>query len=264
MGQPRTTFAVTERIGGLSVKALSVRFGGITALDHVDLDVGADEIVGLIGPNGAGKSTLVNCIGGQLTPDTGSVALDGVVLDKMAPFRRARRGVGRTFQRIAVFPDLTVRDHLFIAARARRAQGARWSELVDRARPNAAESAEIDRTLGLVGLSDRADARVATLPLGACRLVEIARALIGRPKVVLADEPSSGLDARETAILAGVLRSLPGREVGVLLVEHDLAMVAAVCDRVVVLHLGRVIARGTFEAVMAESAVRGAYLGQVA
>lgn len=255
---------MVEPAGGLTIHSLSVRFGGITALAEVDLDVGADEIVGLIGPNGAGKSTLVNCVGGQLAPDAGSVALDGVILGQMAPFRRARRGVGRTFQRIAVFPELTVRDHLFIAVRARRRQGARWSELVDRARPNPVESAEIDLTLEQVGLSDRADAEVATLPLGACRLVEIARALIGRPKVVLADEPSSGLDAREGAILAGVLRSLPGRGVGVLLVEHDLAMVSEVCDRVVVLHLGRVIARGTFDEVMADPAVRRAYLGQVA
>jgi branched-chain amino acid transport system ATP-binding protein len=248
----------------LSVGALSVRFGGITALDNVDLDVAPGEIVGLVGPNGAGKSTLVNCVGGQLTPDSGSVVLDGEVLDGLAPFRRARRGVGRTFQRIAVFPELSVRDHLFIAVRARRRQGARLSELVDRARPNSAESAEVDFTLELVGLSDRADAEVATLPLGACRLLEIARALIGRPKVVLADEPSSGLDALEATRLAAVLRSLPGQGVGVLLVEHDLALVSDVCARVVVLHLGRVIAQGSFEAVMAEPAVQRAYLGQVA
>ena len=249
---------------GLAIRSLSVRFGGITALSDVDLDVAPGEIVGLVGPNGAGKSTLVNCVGGQLAPSSGSVTLGGEVLDGMAPFRRARRGVGRTFQRIAVFPELTVREHLFIAARARRREGARWSELVDRARPNAEESAEVEATLHLVGLSERADVEVATLPLGACRLVEIGRALIGRPSVVLADEPSSGLDAREAGTLATVLRSLPERGIGVLLVEHDLAMVAEACDRVVVLHLGQVIAQGTFDAVMAEPSVRRAYLGQVA
>jgi branched-chain amino acid transport system ATP-binding protein len=253
-----------EAARGLAVRSLSVRFDGITALDEVDLDVQPGEVVGLLGPNGAGKTTLVNCVGGQLAPSTGSVFLGLRDLDGMAPFRRARLGVGRTFQRIAVFPELTVRDHLFVAVRARRRGGARVAELVDRARPNADERREIDETLELVGLTDRADAAVATLPLGACRLVEIGRALIGRPTVVLADEPSSGLDARESATLASVLRSLPDRGIGVLLVEHDLAMVSKVCDRVVVLHLGRVIAHGTFTAVMADPAVRRAYLGQVA
>jgi branched-chain amino acid transport system ATP-binding protein len=243
---------------------VSVHFGGIAALDGVDLDVRRGEIVGLVGPNGAGKSTLVNCVGGQLAQSSGSVRLDGEVLDGMAPFRRARRGVGRTFQRIAVFPELSVREHLFIAVRARRRQGARLSELVDRGRPNAEESAEVEAALQLVGLSERADAEVATLPLGACRLVEIGRALIGRPSVVLADEPSSGLDAREVGTLASVVRSLPARDIGVLLVEHDLAVVAELCDRVIVLNLGRVIAQGTFASVMAEPAVRRAYLGQVA
>ena len=255
---------MAEASGGLAVRSLSVRFGGISALDDVDLDVARSEVLGLIGPNGAGKSTLVNCVGGQLTPSAGSVTLGGVVLDGMAPFRRARRGVGRTFQRIAVFPELTVREHLFIAARARRRGGARWSELVDRGRPNAEESAEVEATLELIGLTERADVEVAALPLGACRLVETGRALMGRPSVILADEPSSGLDAREVATLSSLLRSLPGQGIGVLLVEHDLAMVAEVCDRVAVLDLGRLIAQGSFHAVMADPEVRRAYLGEVA
>jgi branched-chain amino acid transport system ATP-binding protein len=255
---------VAEGDRGLVVRSLSVRFGGITALDNVDLDVAPGEVVGLVGPNGAGKTTLVNCVGGQLAPSSGSVRLGGEDLDGMPPFRRARRGVGRTFQHVAIFPELTVREHLFVAVRARRREGTRWSELVDRARPNAEESGQIDATLELVGLTARADVAVAALPLGACRLVEIGRALVGGPTVVLADEPSSGLDAREAATLAAVLGSLPGRGIGVLLVEHYLAMVSAVCDRVVVLHLGRMIAQGSFEAVMAEPTVRRAYLGQVA
>jgi branched-chain amino acid transport system ATP-binding protein len=253
-----------ERDRGLSVVSVSVRFGGIAALEGVDLVVDPGEIVGLVGPNGAGKTTLINCVGGQLVQSSGSVWLGGECLDGLPPFRRARRGVARTFQRIAVFPELTIREHLFIAVRARRRGGARWSELVDRGRPDPDESAEIATTLELVGLADRADAAVSTLPLGACRLVELGRALIGRPTVVLADEPSSGLDARERATLATVLRTLPEQGIGVLLVEHDLPMVSLVCDRVVVLHVGRVIAQGPFQAVMADPAVRRAYLGQVA
>lgn len=249
---------------GLAIRGISVHFGGVSALERVDLDVAPGEIVGLIGPNGAGKSTLVNSVGGQLEPTSGSISLDGVSLDGMPPYRRARGGVGRTFQRIAVFPELTVREHLFVAARARRRRGTRLSELVDRGQPNESEAADVDATLALVGLSERADAAVGTLPLGACRLVEIGRALIGGPRVVLADEPSSGLDRREAETLAAVLRAITDRGTGVLLVEHDLAMVSLVCDRVVVLHVGRVIAEGRFADVMAQTEVQRAYLGHVA
>ncbi len=253
---------MSEHQGVLSVRSLSVSFGGLVALDRVDLDVAEGEIVGLIGPNGAGKSTLVNCAGGQLEPTSGSVALDGVPLTGKAPYRRARLGVGRTFQRVALFPELTVEAHLLAALRAGRQRPGRWSELVDHARPSAAEARQIDEMLGLVGLADQHDTQVTTLPLGACRLLEIARALIARPRVLLADEPSAGLDRRESAMLASVLAQLPAREIGVLLVEHDLGLVARVCDRVVVLDVGHVIAEGSFDGVMETAEVRRAYLGQ--
>ncbi len=249
---------------GLAVEGLSVGFGGVRALDGVDLALRPGEIVGLVGPNGAGKSTLINCVGGQLEAAAGRVSLDGAPLDSMPPYLRARRGVLRTFQRIAVFPELTVREHLFVAVRARRPAGTRWSELVDRAQPNEAEALAIEEALDRVGLRERADVAVATLPLGACRLVEIARALVGGPRVLLADEPSSGLDPREAETLATVLRSVAGQGTGVLLVEHDLAMVAELCDRVVVLHVGRVIAQGSFAEVMADPTVQRAYLGHAA
>jgi branched-chain amino acid transport system ATP-binding protein len=255
---------VAEPRTGLVARGLSVRFGGVNALEDVDLEVARTEIVGLVGPNGAGKSTVINCLGGQLTPASGSVTLDGVHLDAMAPFRRARLGVARTFQRIEVFPELSVRQHLFVALRARRPQGARWSELVDRGRPNHDEAVQIDQTLALVGLVERGDVAVGRLPLGECRLVELGRALVGRPSVVLADEPTSGLDGRESQMVATVLRSLPAQGTGVLLVEHDLRTVEAVSDRVVVLHVGRVIAHGSFASVMADPVVQEAYLGRVA
>lgn len=246
------------------VEGLSVTFGGVRALDGVDLEVAPGEIVGLVGPNGAGKSTLVNCVGGQLDADAGRVWLDGIRLDGLAPHRRARLGVARTFQRVAVFPELTVREHLFVALRARRPAGTRWSELVDRAQPTAAEADLLEATLERVGLQARADAPVGTLPLGACRLVEIARALVGAPRVLLADEPSSGLDPRESGTLATVVRSVAERDTGVLLIEHDLALVAEVCDRVVVLDVGQVLAQGAFADVMADPLVQRAYLGHVA
>jgi len=249
---------------GLAVRSVSVNFGGVTALDGVDLDVAHGEIVGLIGPNGAGKSTLVNCVGGQLVPQKGSVALDGRTLDGLAPFRRARRGVGLTFQRVAVFPEMTVREHFFVAARAHHDGRARVTRLLDRAQPTEEERHEIDEALALTGLRSFADRVVGTLPLGVCRLVEVGRALVGHPTVLLADEPSSGLDGMEAATLAELLHTLAKRGIGVLLVEHDLAMVSSVCDRVVVLHLGVVIASGPFDEVIADPVVRTAYLGAVA
>jgi len=259
---PRATAADMD--GALSIRSMSVAFGGVTALDCVDLDVGEREIVGLVGPNGAGKSTLVNGVGGQLEPSSGSVRLGGVRLDGLRPFQRARLGIGRTFQRVAVFPELTVREHLLVALRALDGDRTPWLRLLERSRPEPAESRRIDEVLSLVGLADRADALVSTLPLGACRLVEIGRALVGGPSVLLADEPSSGLDGRESATLTTVLHSLRERGTAVLLVEHDLALVAEVSHRVVVLDTGRVIAEGPFAAVMADPEVRRAYLGQVA
>jgi branched-chain amino acid transport system ATP-binding protein len=260
----RSGATAVDEPAGLAVRSVSVSFGGVTALDGVDIDVRHGEIVGLIGPNGAGKSTLVNCVGGQLAPQKGSVVLGGRRLDGLAPFRRARLGIGRTFQRVAVFPELTVRDHLFVAVRAHHDGRARASRLLDRARPTEEESNEIEQALALTGLSAFADTVVGTLPLGVCRLVEVGRALVGHPTVLLADEPSSGLDGLEASALAELLRTLPESGMGVLLVEHDLALVASVCDRVIVLHLGAVIASGSYDEVMADPAVRTAYLGAVA
>jgi branched-chain amino acid transport system ATP-binding protein len=180
----------------------------------------------------------------------------------LAPFQRARLGIGRTFQRVALFSELSVQEHLLVALRGGETRRARLSVLVDVVRPSAVEARRIAETLALIGLADRADALVATLPLGACRLLEIGRALVSEPRVLLADEPSSGLDRREAATLAQVLGALPARGVGVLLIEHDLGLVRSVCDRVVVLDVGRLIAEGPFETAIATPQVRRAYLGQ--
>ncbi|MGH9044127.1 MAG: ABC transporter ATP-binding protein [Acidimicrobiales bacterium] len=246
---------------GLSVRSLSVAFGGIVALDRVNLDVAPGEAVGLVGPNGAGKSTIVNCVGGQLEPRSGSISLDGVLIDHLAPYRRARLGVGRTFQRVALFPQMSVEDHLLVSLRATK---PRLTMVADRGRPRDDERQVLESVLAELHLSDHRDALVATLPLALCRLVEVGRALVGRPKVLLADEPSSGLDPQEAAMLGHVLRSLAGQGIGLLLVEHDLSMVSSVCDRVIVLHLGRIIAQGPYGSVMSEPEVRRAYLGEVA
>jgi branched-chain amino acid transport system ATP-binding protein len=249
----------------LEARGVSKRYGGLQALTRVSLAVGGSESVGLVGPNGAGKTTLFNCICGTEVPDGGSIWMDGRRIDGMDPFRRARLGLGRTYQRIEVFPELSVREHVLVAERARRGDGRLWKDLLNRGAPTEAEMATADAVLELVGLSESANAPVAALSLGTCRLVELARALVRRPRILLADEPSSGLDVYETRTLGSVLRRVQ-REQGmaVLLVEHDLRMVAQVVDRVVVLDFGRQVAEGPLGEVMADPAVRSAYLGKSA
>jgi branched-chain amino acid transport system ATP-binding protein len=251
-------------VSHLLVTGLRVTFGGIVAVDDASLDVARGEIVALIGPNGAGKTTLFNAISGQLEPDRGTVRLEQTNLLGLATFRRARLGVGRTFQRVEVFGELSVRDNLLVAARARRRRPSLWRDLVERTAPTDAELSEVDEVMERVGIAERADDAVCTLSLGACRLVELGRALVARPSLLLADEPTSGLDTEEAARLSEVLLSARReRGLAVLVVEHDLATVESVSDRVVVIHLGRVIAAGDFATVMADPVVREAYLGQV-
>ncbi|HEY1989351.1 MAG TPA: ABC transporter ATP-binding protein [Acidimicrobiales bacterium] len=246
----------------LAVTGVTKSFGGIAAVRDVSFTVATGESVGLVGPNGAGKTTLFNCICGQLQPEDGTVALKGATLGRLPTFQRARLGIGRTYQRVEVFADMTVREHLLVAERARCADGQLLRDLCNRSRPTSAEITKVAEVLDLVGIADRAEAPVSALGLGSCRLVELARALVAEPCLLLADEPSSGLDLTETQELANVLRTLQReRGMAVLLVEHDLHMVAEVVDRTIVMDLGAVIAQGTFDEVMADSTVRHAYLG---
>ena len=249
----------------LQATEVSIRFGGIAALKNVSLSVMPGEAVGLVGPNGAGKTTLFNCMCGQLRPDSGTVVFAGDHIEDLPAHERARLGIRRTFQRVEVFTEMTVRDHLIVAERARKGDAALWKDLLRKGAPKPDEHAHADQVLDLVGLTHLADVPVAALSLGHCRLVELGRALAGEPRLLMADEPSSGLDIRETSELAGVLRTVQ-RENGmaVLLVEHDLEMVAKAVDRVVVLDVGEVIAEGTLNDVVALPEVRRAYLGRTA
>lgn len=261
-----TTHAMNGSSSGmdalLQVTDVTKSFGGVTAVENVSFEVRPGESVGLVGPNGAGKTTLFNCICGQLQPQRGSIELAGQELLEMPTYRRARLGIGRTYQRVEIFPDMTVRDHLLVAERARRREGRLWKDLLNRSAPTPEENARVDAVLELVGIEAQADAPVSTLGLGSCRLVELARALVGDPVLLLADEPSSGLDVHETRELSQVLQMLQReRGMAVLLVEHDLSMVASVVDRTIVMNLGAVIAQGTFDECMADPAVREAYLG---
>ena len=239
-------------------------FGGIQAVHTITFDVASGECVGLVGPNGAGKTTLFNCVCGQLRPESGEVLFEGASLVGLPTFKRARLGIGRTYQKVEVFTDMSVRDHLMVAERARRGEGRLWRDLLNLSKPTVDEMERVEAILELVGITYLADTSVNALGLGHCRLVELARALASEPKILLADEPSSGLDLHETAEVAAVLRTVQReRGTAVLLVEHDLTMVADVVDRVIVMDLGAMLAEGSFDEVMADPMVRHAYLGQM-
>ena len=230
----------------LECRGVTVRFGGHLALDQVDVDAQAGLVTGLIGPNGAGKTTLFNAVCGLLTPSGGTIRLDGRALSSMAPYKRARLGMARTFQRLELFALLTVRENVMVAGEVRKhyAKGVQVEEIIER-----------------VGLANRIDHRVDELPTGQARLVEIARALATRPRVLLLDEPASGLDDRETDQLGALLRSLAAEGIAVLLVEHDVHLVMEVCDHIHVLDFGRIIAVGDAPTIRTDEAVLAAYLG---
>ena len=201
---------------------------------------------------------------GSCDPNRATSSSTGRPLPGLPTYKRARLGIGRTYQKVEVFTDMSVRDHLMVAERARRGEGRLWRDLCNMSKPSTDEMERVEATLELVGITHLADTSVNALGSGNCRLVELARALAAEPKILLADEPSSGLDLHETAEVAAVLRTVQReRGTAVLLVEHDLAMVAEVVDRTVVMDLGAMLAEGTFDEVMANPAVRDAYLGQM-
>jgi branched-chain amino acid transport system ATP-binding protein len=231
----------------LDVTGVTVRFGGHLALDDVRLSARSGEVTGLIGPNGAGKTTLFNVITGLQAPQRGRVRLDGDDVTDLAPYRRARRGLARTFQRLELFGLLTVRENVELAAsvgRRRRRHGP-----------------TPDQALELVGLADLGPVRADELPTGKARLVELARALATGPRVLLLDEPASGQDDGETAAFRDVLLRVADEGVAVVLVEHDVQLVMSTCDHVQVLDFGQVLAAGTPAEVQADQAVLDAYLG---
>jgi branched-chain amino acid transport system ATP-binding protein len=234
----------------LAVEEISVRFGGLQALQDVNLEVHAGAVNGLIGPNGAGKTTLFNVITGLQAPTQGRVRLGGEDVTRLSPHRRARLGIARTFQRLELFGTLTARENVQMAAETRRR------------RPTGVSSrTEADTILAHIGLSHVADEPTDLLPTGLARLVELGRALATGPSVLLLDEPSSGLNQEETVELGQVLVDLAGRGVAVLLVEHDMSLVMSISDHVSVLDYGAVIADGDPASVQADRAVQAAYLG---
>jgi branched-chain amino acid transport system ATP-binding protein len=248
----------------LRAQGIRKSFAGIVALDDVTLEISEGERVGLIGPNGAGKTTFFNCLLGVLRPDAGAVELAGRDVSRLPVHQRARLGIGRTFQRIELFPDSTVHDHLLIAERIRLGRGRLWKDLFGLGRPTADELARCDEVLRLLGLVDLADAPIERLGLGQCRLVEVGRALMTEPKVLLLDEPSSGLDQAETAALAQTLQAVQAEHgFSIMLVEHDIEMVASFTSRCYVLDFGKLIVHGPTRDVLASDEVRAAYIGDL-
>jgi branched-chain amino acid transport system ATP-binding protein len=244
---------------------ITKRFGGMLALTNVTLEVGDDELVGLIGPNGAGKTTLFNCLFGLLKPDEGEVHFAGRSIGKLPTYKRARLGFGRTFQRLELFAGMTPREHLIVADRARHRRAAVWRDVAGFRRGDADETERADATLELLGLTDHADRPIESLSLGRCRLVEVGRALMTEPRLLLLDEPSSGLDRGETHALTDTLKHVHAeRGTAILLVEHDVEMVRSLVHRIYVLDFGTVIAEGATDAVLNDAKVREAYLGEVA
>jgi branched-chain amino acid transport system ATP-binding protein len=238
----------------LEARDVTVTFGGKRALDAASIDVDPGRITGLIGPNGAGKTTLFNVMTGLLAPDRGDVFLDGRKITKSSPHRRAQLGLARTFQRLELFTSLSVRDNIRVAGDIRNSWGLRGLGRSD-------AQQEADRVIELTGLGAVADREVSEIPTGQARVVELARALMTQPKVLLLDEPASGQTEQETESFGHLLRRLATDGLAICLVEHDMTLVMDVCETINVLDYGKTIAAGTPEAIRNDQAVVDAYLG---
>ncbi len=241
----------------LEVDHLTVRYGGLAAVEDVSLRVPKGRLVGLIGPNGAGKTTLVDALSG-FTSSSGSVRLAGRSIESMKPHQRAHLGLARTFQSLELFEDLTVRENLLVAAERPRW----WTAVLDAARPSSSKAvAAADWALEAVGMSAAADRLPGSLSHGQRKVVAVARALASRPSCLLLDEPAAGLDTTESQILGSQLQTICEHGISILLVDHDMGLILGVCDYLYVIEFGKLIAEGPPSVVRRDPAVIRAYLG---
>lgn len=256
---------MSESAALLQVEGLSRRFGGLLAVDDLSFEARAGEVLGVIGPNGAGKSTTFNMIAGALEPSAGLIRFDGLSLAGLPTHAYAARGIMRTFQHNKPFPSMSLIENIMIGVHTRigcslwqvigATRQARQAERVCRERAT--------EMVDFVGLGDCVESDVSTLSFGQGRLLEIARALAGNPRLMLFDEPAAGLSPAECARLGEVIRAIASRGIAVLLIEHDMRFLMSLADRVVVLNFGRKISEGTPDQIRTDPAVVEAYLGDL-
>ena len=245
----------------LEVDAVGVSFSGVKALDGVGFTVASGTVTALIGPNGAGKTTMINVLSGVVRPGRGSIRFRGQDITDHSPRHRAAAGIRRTFQTVHLFPGLTVRENLLVGRFHHVAAGPWWNALLPPALGDRAGRRLADAALELLGLQAHADTVATELPYGTQRRVEIARALMGQPSVLLLDEPAAGMNDAETEHLGRDIRAVRDGGITVFLVEHDMALVMSVSDHVVVFDFGRKLAEGPPDAIQRNPAVIESYLG---
>ncbi len=247
----------------LEVRGLSKRFGGIVVADAIDLELRAGRIVGLIGPNGAGKTSFFNLVSGVVRPDSGTVALEGRDLTGMKAHRRARLGLGRTWQSLRLFPSLSVLYNLLIGAR--HYPGERLATLIlEHGRVHRAEKAGRQRALEVLqrtGLDGFAHREVGSVPFGQQKLIGVARALMNEPRCLLLDEPMAGVEGQAYRTIQSLVRTLAAEGISVCVVEHNVAFIRDLCDEGVFMFAGRVLARGTVESLIADRRLTELYFG---
>ncbi|HWB67520.1 MAG TPA: ABC transporter ATP-binding protein [Mycobacteriales bacterium] len=254
---------MTARWEGAELRADSVtmRFGGLLAVDDVSLTAEPGKVTALIGPNGAGKTTLFNCLTGILHPNGGRVLLGGRDVTRLSPTERSRLGIARTFQRLEVFGGMTVFENLQVAVETRQPRRS-WRSLLTLGSGDEPEVvATVNQVIDRLNLHDAAQVRAGDLSTGQLRVVELGRALCTQPRVIILDEPASGQDAAGTERLQSILAELAREGLAILLVEHDVELVMNVSDRIYVMEFGRLIAAGTPSEVSHDARVRDAYLG---
>jgi ABC-type branched-subunit amino acid transport system ATPase component len=251
----------------LEIEDLTMKFGGLKALDGVSFAVEEGQIVGLIGPNGAGKTTVFNLISRFYDPVAGAIRFQGEDLLRLRPHQVIARGIARTFQNLGLFPYMTVLENL-MAGNHRRFKSGPWTVALGLPRARREEQAfraEAERFLNMLGMAELRDAPVAILPYGTQKFVELVRALLARPRLLLLDEPVAGMNTAETQKMGMFIKQIRDEYgVTVLLVEHDMSLVMGICDRVVVLDFGQKIAEGKPQEVQHNKAVIEAYLGEEA